>query len=83
MANVSYVTDVGHVNEEKLYFYTHVFYNLKCFPKTKNLVGLQLVFPSQDIFLGRKKLKGLTSGQWFVMFWQTLTQAVWFREKET
>lgn len=27
--------------------------------------------------------KGLTSGQWFAMFWQTLMQAVGVREKET
>lgn len=31
-------------------------------------------------FATNKSDKGLTSGQWFAMFWQTLMQAVWVRE---
>ena len=33
-------------------------------------------------FATNKSDKGLTSGQWFAMFWQTLMQAVWVRDRE-
>lgn len=70
---------------KKSFIFTHVEKeNSVIFPKTKNVVGLYVFFPSQDVFWYKKNShKGLTSGQWFAMFWQTLTQAVWVREKET